>query len=173
MLFPFFLVLQMWVVAALSDPTQMLSLSIVPRVVLGVVLLGWKRNSLSMFSCMKYSFETKRCSCFLFLIFFFFLAGCGTGFSVTAFCFGVCGIFSLEAPDDVPSSAIAFLPVIKLKCHRQCIYSILYHKSNTLKQNVIFSNQGCRFLALTVVPDFSKLLLRGSYRNLPGLEENV
>lgn len=64
-----------------------------------------------MFSCMKYSFERQRTAP---AFFFFFLAGCDTGFSVTEFCFRVCGIFSLEAPDDVPSSATAFLPVIKL-----------------------------------------------------------
>lgn len=82
----------------------------------------------------------------LFFFFFFFcLTGCGTGFSVTEFCFRVCGIFSLEAPDDVPSSAIAFLPVINLKWHKLCICSILYDKRNTLKQNVTFINQGCRF----------------------------
>lgn len=49
MLFPFFPVLQMRVVAVLSDPTQMLSLSIVHRLLLGVVLQGW-RNSLPVFS---------------------------------------------------------------------------------------------------------------------------
>ncbi|KAL2300923.1 hypothetical protein Nmel_011475, partial [Mimus melanotis] len=80
---------------------------------------------------------------FFFPFFFFFLAGCGTGFSVTEFCFRVCGIFSLEAPDDFLSSVIAFLPVIKLKWHKLCIYSILYNKRNTLQQNVTFINQGC------------------------------
>lgn len=39
-MFPFFLVLQMWVVVVLSYLMQMLSLSIVHRVLLGVVLLG-------------------------------------------------------------------------------------------------------------------------------------
>lgn len=44
MLFPFFLGSQMWVVAVLSDLTQMLSLSIVHRVLLWGSFAGLKRE---------------------------------------------------------------------------------------------------------------------------------
>jgi len=65
MLFPFSLAVQMWVVAVLSDLTQMLSLSIVCRGLLGVGLLGWKGNSLSVFSSLRevQLGDTKDCSC--------------------------------------------------------------------------------------------------------------
>lgn len=48
------------------------------------------------------------------LLLVFCLAGCGTGSSVIEFCFRVGGVFSLEAPEDVPVAAVV-LPVIKLK----------------------------------------------------------
>lgn len=133
----FFPLLQMRVVVVLSDPTQMLSLSIVHRLLLGVVLQGWRGNSLPVFSLHEVQlWRTKGC-------YGFFVAGCGTGCAVIEFRIKVGGVFGLEAPDNVPGSAAAFFPVINWNS-----------RNNALTPFYIINEIPWRKMSPSVIKDF-------------------